>query len=282
MVEPLFFFLRHGETNGNKDNRYRGWSNGPDAQLSPEGREGVRESALFLKDCGYTFPVILCDDLSRTQETAKIVASILDIREIVTIPELKPLNVGDFTGKDKDENPIEPYLNTPDKKIPGGESHNGFDERMEVTFNDILKIIKKLKQPVLIIGHGSNVSFLYNHMTKHPENHVVGYEGLVHPSGVLVYTPDGIIPVIKKRQPVRNPYKDGTGVAGFVTDEENKPPRECWNCRYSIKDIQTGLLGCGNLLVRIDPELKDRRQSDGTVSVGERDCCDFFRNKIST
>lgn len=281
MVEPLFFVLRHGETNSNKDNNYRGWSNGPEAQLSPEGREGVRESALFLKDCGYKFPIVICDDLDRAQETAKIAAGILGIREIETVPNLKPLNVGELTGKSKDQFPIEPYLKDTTLKIPGGENHDEFDVRMAKVFSDVLELIEKIKHPILLIGHGSTVSFLHNHMTKKPGEEV-GYEGLVLPSGVLVFTEDGIIPLIKKRQPVRNPYKDGTGVAGFVTDEENKPPRECWNCRYSQKDIQTGLLGCGNLLVRIDPELKDRRQNDGTVSVGERDCCDFFRNKIST
>src|ERR1700675_435142 len=101
MVEPLFFAMRHGETNGNKDANYGGWSNSPDAQLSPEGREGVRESALFFKDCGYTFPLIICDDLDRTKETASICASILGIRAIEIVPNLKPLDVGDFTGKSK-------------------------------------------------------------------------------------------------------------------------------------------------------------------------------------
>ena len=281
MVQPLFFFLRHGKTASNDDNCYRGWSNAPEAQLSPEGRDGVYESGIFLKNTGYNIPLILVDDLDRTQETANIVASILGIREIETVPELKPLNVGDFTGKSKTDHPIEPYLKSPDIRVPGGESHNEFDKRMAVVFSNILELVDEIKQPILIIGHGSNVSFLHNHMTKRPGQEV-GYEGLVHPSGVLVFTNDGIIPLIKKRQPVRNPYKDGTRVAGFVTEEENHPPRECWNCRYSQRDVQTDLLGCGNLLVRIDPELKDRRQNDGTVAVGDRDCCDFFQNKIGT
>lgn len=281
MIEPLFFILRHGATASNSKDNYRGWSNRPEAQLSPEGREGVRESALFLKNCGYKFPLILTDELDRTQETASIASSILDIREIETVPGLKPLNVGDWTGKSKIEHPVDPYLKHPEKKIPGGESHNEFDIRMAKVFSDILELIEEIKHPILIIAHGSTVSFLHNHMTK-KAGEEVGYEGLVNPSGVLVFTEDGIIPLIKKRTPVRNPYKDGTRVAGFVTEEENKPPRECWNCRYSQKDIQTGLISCGNLMVRLDPELKEQRQTDGTVAVGERDCCDFFRNKIST
>ena len=281
MTEPLFFVLRHGATASNADDCYRGWSNGPEAQLSPEGREGVRESALFLKNCGYKFPMILVDDLDRAQETANITASILGIKETETVPNLKPLNVGDLAGKSKKLFPIEPYLKDPNKRLPNGETHSEFDVRMGKVFSDVLELIEEIKHPVLIIAHGSTVSFLHNHMTK-KAGEEVGYEGLVLPSGVLVFTTDGIIPLIKKIKPVRNPYEQGTALAGFVTDEENRPPRECWNCKYSQKDVQTGLISCANLMVRIDPEVKDNRQTDGTVAVGERDCCDGFTNKIST
>lgn len=280
MKEPLFFVLRHGKTSGNVKGTYRSWSNDLDAQLSPEGREGVCESAIFLKNVGYTFSMILCDDLDRTQETAAITASVLGVKVIETVPGLKPLNVGDFTGKSKDEYPLDEYLKDTSKEIPGGESLDTFDSRQKKVFGDILDLVIATKKPVLVIGHGSTVSFLNNHMSKTNEN--IGYEGLVHPSGVLMFTSDGIIPLIKKRYPVRNPYKDGTRVAGFVTAEENKPPRECWNCRNYHHDAQTYLGSCDHIMVRIDPELTSHRQEDGTVSVGDRSCCDFFRNKIGT
>ena len=278
MDQPLFFAIRHGETFSNDSGNYRGWSNSDEAQLSPVGREGVRESAIFLKNVGYDIPLILCDDLDRTQETAHIVADILGIKEIETVPELKPLNVGDFTGKSKKDHPIEPYLKNPSIKVPGGESHNEFDVRMKKVFGDVLDLILKIKKPILVIVHGSNVSFLNNHLTQTPDE--VGYEGLVNPSGVLVFTSKGIIPLTKKRDAHKSPYKDGTALSGFVTDEENKPPRECWNCRNFQRDPQTYLGECTHLLVRIDPELQHRKQDNGTIAVGEKDCCDNFRNAI--
>lgn len=281
MTEPLFFVMRHGQTAGNELNIYRGWSNDEFAQLDADGREGVRESAIFLKNVGYTFPLIITDDLDRTQESAKIAASILDIREIITVPELKPLNVGDFTGESKEEYPLHEYMNDHNKKIPGGESLGEFDVRMGEVFATVLDTVIKLKQPVLLILHGSSISFLNNHMSKDAKH--VGYEGLVKPSGVLVFTEDGIIPCTKLRTPFHNnPYADGTALSGFVTDEENRPPRECWNCRYYQKDPNVYTGSCMNIIVRIDPQNQLRKQTDGTIAVGERDCCNSFRNKIST
>jgi hypothetical protein len=143
-----------------------------------------------------------------------------------------------------------------------------------------MDLILEIKQPILIVGHGSTVSFLNNHMTETTKE--VGYEGLTEPGGVLVFTANGIIPLLKKRKPTHNPYKDGTDVSGFVKDEENKPPRECWNCRNFQRDPQTYLGECTHLLVRIDPQLQSRKQTNDTIAVGDRDCCDNFRNKIST
>lgn len=278
MDQPLFFLERHGETFSNDSGNYRGWSNSPEAQLSPAGREGVRESAIFLKRTGYIFPLILCDDLDRTQETAKITADILGITKIETVPDLKPLNVGDWIGKSKKDHPIEPYLHAPDKRIPGGETHNEFDARMKKVFGDVLDLILKTKQPILIIGHGSTVSFLHNHMTE--TNTEVGYEGLTNPSGVLVFTVKGIIPLTKKRNPIDSPYADGTALSGFVTKEENPPPRSCWNCRNFQRDPQTYLGECTHILVRIDPQLQKRKQTNGTIAVGDEDCCNNYRGAI--
>lgn len=281
MTDILFMVMRHGKTKGNDLQEYRSWSNGPNAQLDAEGREGVYESSIYLKGMGYDFPMILCDDLDRTQETASIAASILGIKEIETVPGLKPLNVGDFTGKPKKDHPLDYYLKNADTPIPGGESHNQFDTRMKKVFGDVLDTIIETKQPLLLIGHGSTVSFLHNHMTRKPGEDV-GYEGLVKPSGLLMFTKEGIIPLTKLKDAFKNPYADGTALAGFVDEDENVPPRECWNCRNFTRDPQTNTGSCTHMIVRIDPELQSRRQTDGTVAVSDRDCCNYFRNKIST
>ncbi len=285
---PLFYVSRHGRTEGNEDNRYRGHSNEPFALLSPDGRDDAREAALYLKKIEVKPPLILADDLSRSQETQKIMAGILGVRELETDKRLRPLDVGEFTGKDKFEHPLDEYITNRNKKIPGGESMKLFDRRLAEVCADVMELIARLKKPIVVVGHGSTISFLHNNFrggTFHAEEQGprVGYEGLVHPGGVLMFARQGITPLLKSKQfdGEKMPYKDGTPLAGFVTDEQNEPPRECWNCRNFGKEI-SGLGYCNHPLVRLDPKLQDRKQADGTVAVGERDCCDFFRNKIAT
>jgi broad specificity phosphatase PhoE len=279
LLNPLFFIVRHGATAGNKSNEYRGWSNAPYAQLSPEGREGVRESALWLKRSGQQFPMILSDDLDRTIETRDILADILGIQTREIDKRLKPLNVGDYTGQNKTDYPLDQFMQNTKMRIPGGESLDMFNRRQAVAFDDVSQIIAKLGKPILLVGHGSNVSFLYNHFNK--DGHI-GYEGLVNPGGILVFTSAGIIPLTNKREPgVKTPLKDGTATSGFVDEDSNRPPRECWNCKWASRDIYKNL-GCTHPVVRIDPDLVDRRQADGTILVGDRDCCDSFQNKVSS
>src|SRR5437899_3951340 len=75
-----------------------------------------------------------------------------------------------------------------------------------------------------------------------------------------------------KEKPIRD--KDGTKQSGFVTAEENRPPRECGNCRWMEESPPC----CTHEQVRSDPELKDRRLPDGNIAVALRDCCDMFQN----
>lgn len=269
--------VRHGKTKSNDDGCYRAWSNQPEAQLDAQGRDGVRESALWLKAAKQKFPLIISDDLDRAMETREIIQSILNIPVADTDPRLRPLNVGDFTGKSKTEYPLEEYIKEPNKVIPGGESFNQFNKRQAEFFDYIAQVVAKLG-PILIVCHGSTVAFLHNHFNAGAK---VGYEGLVNPSGVLMFTAKGVEPLTKKREGASSSLADGTATAGFVTDEENAPPRECWNCKWFQRDANS-LGECSNPVVRIDPALVDRRQTDGMVAVGEHDCCNLFVNKIGS
>jgi broad specificity phosphatase PhoE len=280
MSEVLFYGLRHGRTEGNKDNLYRGWSNEPFAQLAPEGRNDIREAALFLKRAGLSFPIIISDDLSRAQESQKIAAGVLGIKELEVDKRARPLNVGDYTGKDKQKHPVDEFLKNRGKKIPGGESMNQFDNRLAKFVSDVLELVVQIKRPILLIAHGSTISFLHNAINGGKE---AGYEGIVHPGGIVAVTREKVIPVFKKKfgENDKSPVQDGTEFSGFVTEEQNRPPRECWNCRWVTKDL-TGLYGCTHELVQIDPQLQDRKQTDGSIAVGDRECCNNFQNKISS
>lgn len=65
--------------------------------------------------------------------------------------------------------------------------------------------------------------------------------------------------------------KDGTDLSGFVTAKENKPPRECGNCKW-MKDAH-----CEHPLVMIDPEVNGEQGKPKPVDAD--DCCDNFQSK---
>lgn len=231
MTKPIFFGIRHGETASNDENVYRGWSNAPEAQLSEDGRKAVHEAGTILRNLGYKIDGILCDDLDRTKETAKIMAEELGLTkdDIWTVPNLKPLNVGDFTGKPKHEYPLDEYLKNTKKKIPGGDSIDIFDKRQIDTFSKILDLIIESKKLYLVVMHGSNISFLSNHLVKTQKK--VGYEGLVRPGGLVLVSEEGIKPFTKIRSelPIEYP-KDHE--AGMIVP---KGGSSCKTCEY-LKD----------------------------------------------
>lgn len=68
-----------------------------------------------------------------------------------------------------------------------------------------------------------------------------------------------------------NAPKDGTPLSGFVKASENKPPRECGNCKW-MKDAH-----CTHPLVMIDPKVSGDEGKPKPVD--EDDCCDNFQNK---
>ncbi len=281
-ITPIFYAVRHGRTDSNTKDNYRGWSNGPDAQLSAQGREDARQAGLWLQRQGLKFDIAIVDDLGRTQETAKIVCGILGIKHIITDTRARPLNVGDYTGKSKAEHPLEEFIANRAKKIPGGEALNGFDKREQSLFDNIFETVEKTGKLILFFGHGSNMSYLANSVRRFRKQPEVGYEGVTNPGGVAMFSDKGLFPLLNAREgsQIQRPFKDGTALTGFVTAEENRPPRACWNCSSFVQTATGG--ECQHPLVKIDPELAVRKADNGNIAVGDRDCCDSFRNKVAS
>jgi broad specificity phosphatase PhoE len=195
----LFFTGRHGRTAANSKDIYRAWSNAPEAQLSDEGRQDADDMAQFFRRNYIPVQVIVTDDLERTQETAKRVAHILGVDEVLTSPRLRPLNMGDYTLKSKKEYPVDEFLKNPSKQIPGGESVNDFNSREVEVFSDVLRLARKTDDGfILVVCHGSNNSFLNNHV--YSAGTKVGYEGLVNPGGVVMATDANLCPLTNVRK----------------------------------------------------------------------------------
>jgi hypothetical protein len=77
----------------------------------------------------------------------------------------------------------------------------------------------------------------------------------------------------KDEEALEHALMDGTQLSGFVTAKENWPPRDCGHCRWFIESE------CSHPVVRIDPELAERRAPNGNIRVDADDCCNAFQNR---
>jgi broad specificity phosphatase PhoE len=186
-AKTLMYVLRHGTTQLNEDNKFRGWI---DVPLDKKGKGDAKEAAEFLKDKGIS--AIYCSDMDRAWETAQIVAAELGIEEVTTDFRLRPWNVGTLSGEDKTENKdvLEHHIDHPDQPIPGGESLHEFGDRTQEALDYYLNEARK-EGVKLIVCHTSNVS--------QAENLVKGEGAQGRPESKDSVLPGGIIVIEEKK-----------------------------------------------------------------------------------
>lgn len=92
-----FYFVRHGETSWNKENRVMGQK---DIPLNEKGVAQAKNAAQLLKRVNFT--LILSSPLLRAYNTAEIIAG-LTHKPIVIIEELKECSLGSREGDIKGE-----------------------------------------------------------------------------------------------------------------------------------------------------------------------------------
>jgi probable phosphoglycerate mutase len=141
LASTPFYYLRHGETDWNRERRQQGQS---DIPLNETGRAQARAAAPLLADCGIA--VICTSPLQRARETAEIVNRTLGL-ELAVVDGLIECNWGVGEGRInggwyedwRDGGPLE-----------GAETHADFVVRSLAAINEALN----LPGPVLIVGHG--------------------------------------------------------------------------------------------------------------------------------
>ena len=125
----LFYVVRHGETELNAENAYRGWA---DVPLDENGRKQAKEAAEYLKGKGIR--MVYCSDLVRAKETAVIICKVLGLSDPWVDFRLRPWDVGDLTGQEKTKEnkaTLEEYADNTSWQIPGGESVDEFGDRVQ-------------------------------------------------------------------------------------------------------------------------------------------------------
>ncbi len=145
------YLMRHGRTVSDGVSRYIGQT---DMELSPEGRETARIWRQPL--AGISFSRICCSDLTRTRETAEIVAAGRD-NTLEVIPALREINLGRWEGLSREEVrrdfPEEYEQRGRDfagHRIPGGESFQDLSHRVLPVIDEICK---DLNDNILLATH---------------------------------------------------------------------------------------------------------------------------------
>lgn len=153
---PAIYFFRHGQTDLNAGNSFRGFI---DVDLDDTGKEQAREQGEYVK--GVPFTALFSSDLKRAQQTMKSVQRANSSAQEL-IPEIvaagRPWNVGKFSGKPKtaaNKKELQLYADS-GETIPGGESIGQFRSRFGKLFNDALDKAIETGGPVGLFGHASN------------------------------------------------------------------------------------------------------------------------------
>lgn len=155
------YLVRHGETEGNRVRRYQPYN----TPLSEEGRRQAQFVAERLAAEG-PFVALYTSDLSRTQETAAIIAAQLGLVPIPD-PRLRELDPGDWKGSLYDE--IETHFpghreqwiaSGGLERLPGaeGESTAEVRERVTAAFDEV--VARHPGAQVILVSHGWALAIL--------------------------------------------------------------------------------------------------------------------------
>lgn len=269
---------RHGETMLNEDGRYRGLSNGPDAQLNSNGRRSAHEQGQFLSTLGQPFSKIICSPLDRAQLTAAIIAGYLKIDKLQIDSRLLPLNVGSLAGQPKNDNPIHPYLKDKDKRFPDGETINEFEARQHSFAFDLLDYVESSKQEddseVLVVAHVSNVMYWWNlQANKQNEEYLSEASDILLPGGLAVVTEHATIPIFRANEeskaeggstPNTLPFYPSNHKVGMVVPEGGS---NCAKCEH------VNAQNCN------ETHFIQWNKSSVIPAPVTKYCCDFFEEK---
>lgn len=156
MIPRSFYFLRHGETDWNKEHRLQGFV---DVPLNCTGREQARQAVPFLRS--QAIDRIFSSPLKRALETACIINEILR-KPLETDDRLKEKHFGLYEGKTKEdiekwklENLAYSFIveqETGSPRPPEGETYQSFHGRIFDFACDVLNRFPD--ENILFVAHG--------------------------------------------------------------------------------------------------------------------------------
>lgn len=143
LVQKSFYFIRHGQTDWNIENRLQGQL---DIPLNATGR--AQAKALQEDVRGLDISCVYFSPLSRTQETMAIVCKNLPAITKISVPSLMERNFGEWQGEIWDNEAAQKYRNA---SPVSGETEEEYFDRVLTCVNDLLATTEG---HVLMVAHG--------------------------------------------------------------------------------------------------------------------------------
>lgn len=187
---PVAYFVRHGTTDMNDDDKFRG---DLDVPLNEDGAKQAQQLVSYFHNV--TPSAIYHSTRARTLQTIGPLAKNKKIKPEL-LADLDSLNTGNFAGKPKDkknEEQMQWYREHPDSKIPGGDVIREWQNRVDKGLSKVINKGVESGNPSIAVIHGSVVKelsrFLHGdiHKTKVEPGGVVAVFKL--PSGGFIAEP---------------------------------------------------------------------------------------------
>jgi len=165
-VERLLVLVRHGQSDWNLKNLFTGWK---DPDLTPKGIDEAKAAGQRLKAMGLQFDTAFTSDLTRAQNTLKLVLAELGQSGLETTRDqaLNERDYGDLSGLNKDEarkkwgeDQVHIWRRSYDISPPGGESLKDTVARVLPYYcqNILPRVLRG--ERVIVAAHGNSLRAL--------------------------------------------------------------------------------------------------------------------------
>lgn len=175
-MKLVAFFIRHGETELNKSDSFRG---DIDVPLNEEGKKQAEEIPNYL--AAYKLSALYHSGMQRTAQTLSPLEKAKGLPS-KKMENLDSLDTGDFSGLPKSKEnreKLEHYRENPEEVIPGGESVQNFRDRVDPLIFNVIKVGEESGAPSAACVHGSVIREISRLFDK-------SYDSLkVEPGGII-------------------------------------------------------------------------------------------------
>ncbi len=158
-----FYFLRHGESEGNNGGILQGLKDYP---LSPRGRDQARRAAGWFRNKSAQVDCILTSPLGRAEQTARILAEELGVPSVDVRGELTEADTGIFTGMTRSairaaypEEWARFQINSWET-VPGAERIDALLTRAEAVWALLFELFASGRRHILTVTHSGTLQWL--------------------------------------------------------------------------------------------------------------------------